>query len=89
MPGVFACLASRISDGIVTHSLHMNKFTALEWFSIHKAGNCAVIELPEVYEPFNIGDDIEVDGNKYMIAGIERFAVSQPKNQVGLLLRRK
>lgn len=67
----------------------MNKFKSVQIFSVHNAGQLAVVELPEAYEPIIVGEDIEVDGTVYMINGIERFAVKQPDNQIGIMLRRK
>lgn len=58
--------------------------------STHKIagrGTVKVVPRSEIRITLHVGDTAEIDGEQWIIAGIESFSVCRPNDNVGLIVR--
>ncbi len=61
----------------------MKEFEAQDWFHIQGRGNACIVHAPE--EQFEVGENIRVDGDHYVIYSIE---TAMRRGLLGLLVKR-
>lgn len=85
------CLSKQVYHKVIAEDLDHLEFTEGEWHYISGRGHVFATKMPRDYPVSFLGKEVIIEGNKYIVRGIEMFAVADTSlfkgRDVGILVR--
>ena len=86
MVDAFCATLFDVQNQFVEPPRPVRNFTALDWYYISGRGHVACVDVGDNVDPYDVkpGDEVIIDGNEYLIRGVEHMG-NNPK--IGILIR--